>query len=201
MVLVDVIRILQNMPGQHRENLFFRLDWPAATSLRIPATVVAEAGSHPIPSRPIIAFASAISCSLTLITCPRDRKTARKLFRQETGAPILIAVASVLRLLHRCPWCLGSSSILVRSALGRGARTSDASGAEPSACTTLNFGKRSIRPMLQHLLESLAERRAVPHIAAGNNDWSGTCQLHCCINSKATVFCPSMRNGLIEFAT
>ena len=43
---------------------------PAAVSLRIPASVAADAGSQPIPHSPMIAFASAISCSVTFSTTP-----------------------------------------------------------------------------------------------------------------------------------
>jgi len=68
---------------------------PAAVSLRMPATVAAEAGSHPIPQSPTMALASAISCSVTFSTTPCELSTSRRAFGQDTGSPILIAVARV----------------------------------------------------------------------------------------------------------
>ena len=95
-IAVNVIRILQYVPGQHRHHIRIRrASTPAAVSFRMPASVAAEAGSHPIPHCPMIAFASAISCSDTFSTNPLDVVTSSNALGQETGSPILIAVASV----------------------------------------------------------------------------------------------------------
>ncbi len=67
------------------------------------ARVVAEAGSQPILSAPMMALASAMSCSSTEVTQPSLQSTARRAFFQLTGAPILIAVARVRA------WCTRSS--------------------------------------------------------------------------------------------
>ena len=69
--------------------------FPRAVSLRNAASVVADAGSQPMPSRPIIAFASAISSSVTSMTKPLLCWTARSAFFHERGLPMRIAVAAV----------------------------------------------------------------------------------------------------------
>ena len=55
-------------PRPHRARIT-----PDSVSLRIPARVAADAGSQPIPHRPITALASAISCSVTFSTTPSRR--------------------------------------------------------------------------------------------------------------------------------
>ena len=68
---------------------------PAAVSFRIPASVAAEAGSDPMPHCPMIAFASAISCSLTFSTIPLVTVISCSALGHETGSPMRMAVASV----------------------------------------------------------------------------------------------------------
>ena len=54
---------------------------PASVSFRIPASVAAEAGSQPMPHCPMMALASAISCSLTFSTTPLVTVTSCERFR------------------------------------------------------------------------------------------------------------------------
>lgn len=71
-VLVDVIRVLQDVAREDRHHVRVRSHYPAAVSFLIPASVAAEAGSQPMPHWPMIALASAISCSVTLSTTPLE---------------------------------------------------------------------------------------------------------------------------------
>ena len=50
--------------------------------------MTAEAGSQPMPSSPIIAFASAISCSVTCSTSPRTNATREALSATRAGADL-----------------------------------------------------------------------------------------------------------------
>src|SRR5579875_3221685 len=68
---------------------------PPATSFLSPASVTAEAGSHPRPSAPISAFASAISNSETCSQRPPVLWRALTALRHEAGLPIRIAEARV----------------------------------------------------------------------------------------------------------
>ena len=106
---------------------------PLAASFRTAANVVADAGSQPIPSRPIAAFASAISSSVTSTAVPPVKRRARSAFFHEHGAPIRIAVAAV------CGWSIGSRT----AAPERHSRTN---GLAPSACTTTKRGGCFTRP-------------------------------------------------------
>jgi len=54
---------------------------PAAVNFLMPASVAAEAGSQPMPQRPMMALASAISCSLTLPTRPPLDSTSNLVHR------------------------------------------------------------------------------------------------------------------------
>ena len=64
-------------------------------SFLIPASVAADAGSQPIPARPITALASAISCSLTLSTTPCVARISFSALGHDTGSPMRMAVARV----------------------------------------------------------------------------------------------------------
>ena len=68
---------------------------PLSRSFLAPAREQQEAGSAPMPAASSLAFASMISCSVTCSTTPLLQVTARMLFGQETGLPILMAVAMV----------------------------------------------------------------------------------------------------------
>ena len=61
---------------------------PSATSFFSPASVTAEAGSHPMPSAPISALASAISRSDTCSHHPPVDTRIRTAFFHEAGLPI-----------------------------------------------------------------------------------------------------------------
>ena len=103
-IVAHVIGIFEDMPGEHGDTDSSVESFRPRPNLRIPATVVAEAGSQPMPSRPIMALASAISCSVTVMMLPCDRSTARSAFFQETGAPIFMAVARVRGLETTSMW-------------------------------------------------------------------------------------------------
>ena len=68
-----------------------RLIRPSARSRSVAASVVAEAGSQPMPSHPIAAFAAAIAGSDTSVAKPPVKRTARRAFFHDAGAPIRIA--------------------------------------------------------------------------------------------------------------
>ena len=124
----------------------------------MPASVAAIAGSQPMPQRPMIAFASAISCSVTFSTTPPEVATSCSAFGQETGSPILIAVASVC----------GSVN-------GGAARTVGAvhQVVERRGAFGLNHGEArqlADEAELVQFAQSLAECRRIAEIAAGQND-------------------------------
>src|SRR2546425_613879 len=137
----------------------------------MPATVVAEAGSHPTPSRPITALASAISRSLTLKTWPPVARTARNDFFQETGEPILMAVARV----SGCS--TGTSASLLRGAWAELFRSSlankCASGAAPSACTMVNLGRRLMTPSSNNSRKPLPSAAQLPIFPPGTTPPTG----------------------------
>ena len=66
---------------------------PAEVSLRIPASVAADAGSQPIPHLPITALASAISCSVTFSTTPSLTSSSCSAFGQD-GFDLVATVPS-----------------------------------------------------------------------------------------------------------
>eukprot|EP00828_Plagiopyla_frontata_P045420 TRINITY_DN7766_c0_g1_i2.p1 TRINITY_DN7766_c0_g1~~TRINITY_DN7766_c0_g1_i2.p1 ORF type:complete len:151 (+),score=17.66 TRINITY_DN7766_c0_g1_i2:66-518(+) len=68
---------------------------PASTSFLAPATEQHDAGSAPMPAASTIALASIISCSETSSTTPLLHSSPRMDFFQDTGLPILMAVAMV----------------------------------------------------------------------------------------------------------
>ena len=125
----------------------------------MPASVAAEAGSQPMPHWPMIAFASAISCSVTRSTTPFVVSISNCAFGHDTGSPILIAVASVSGCSLRNEMRLPPSLACIR-------RKGDA----PSACTTARRGSRSMKPEFVHLAQPFAEGRNVAEIAAGQHD-------------------------------
>ena len=66
---------------------------PAATNFLIPATVVALAGSQPMPQAPMAALASAISCSVARSTTARRWSSEVKQFAE--GFAVCADVAEV----------------------------------------------------------------------------------------------------------
>src|SRR5690349_23605515 len=106
---------------------------PLSRKRRIPASVVADAGSQPIPSRPITALASRIFSSSTSSTMPFVNLSTCNAFRQERGEPMEIAVAQVLGLLTMVSDCKPDSTVRTR-------------GFAPEACTITILGTLEINP-------------------------------------------------------
>ena len=81
MVLDNRVTILHEIAGQNREHAFTGFDYSICdTSLRIPAKPAAEAGSQPMPTRSIAAFALSISSSETASTMPSVSRITRQAF-------------------------------------------------------------------------------------------------------------------------
>ena len=127
----------------------------SATSLRSPASVVAEAGSQPMPSRPIISLASPISSSVTSSTMPWLKFNPRIAFFQDFGLPMRIAVATV------SGRSTGTSSPLPL-------RQNCASGLAPAACTTTSFGTFSISPCAFISSSALPKAELLPRFPPGH---------------------------------
>ena len=174
--------------------------FPAATSFLIPATVVAEAGSQPMPSRPIMALASAISCSLTVITCPPERNTARRAFLPRNRRADFDRRRQRVRIFHRRHGV--RQMLAARRLLGVERREKARNRRRAFRLNHAQLRQAVDQSQIEHLLKSLAERRAVAHVSAGNHHMvrapaSGTAASARTRQSSG----PSMRNGLIEFAT
>ena len=130
---------------------------PRAQSFLAPASEAAEAGSQPIPLRPMIALASAISCSVTDSTTPPLVCTSRSAFSHETGAPIRMRRQGfrILDVLDR----------LARAALEK---------VEERRCS-LRLDNGKLRESIDdthlfQLSQSLAECRNIAEIATGQDE-------------------------------
>ena len=132
----------------------------AARNLRSPARVAAEAGSQPMPSRPMTALASAISSSVTSSTWPPVLRTPRRDFFQERGLPMRMAVAMVSGSVTGESFC-GLVLPELGKGIGSGGLHHDhARGAVDEA-------------EAQQLVKGLAEGGGVAEVAAGNDEVVG----------------------------
>jgi hypothetical protein len=93
-VVVDRSRVLEQVPGQDADDVFVAS--PAVgNQLSQSRDGGSDAGSQPMPSLPMTAFARQ-SRLQTVSTSPPHTSSTRIAFGHDTGAPILIAVARVV---------------------------------------------------------------------------------------------------------
>ncbi len=135
----------------------------------MPATVVAEAGSQPMPSRPMMALASAISCSLTVMMLPCERRTARSAFFHETGAPIFMAVASVRGFATGVDFVRKAiaSAAIVWHGFRPGKQMRERGCA--FGLNDAEFRQAIDQAEAKHFVETFSERGAIAHVSAGND--------------------------------
>ena len=145
-VAINVIGVLQHIAGQHRDHIRVAAH-DARRSLRMPARVAAEAGSQPMPHRPITALASAISCSVTFSTTPPEVTHLVERFGPRDRIADLDGGGQGFRDAH------GVEARAVGCA-----HTGRRRAPTPSAWITARRGRRSISPSCSHLAQRLCRR-------------------------------------------
>ena len=188
-VAVDVVGVLQDVAGEDRDHIRVARMTPAAVSLRMPASVAAEAGSQPMPHWPIMRLGVGDLLLGHLLHHAVRRAHLVQRFGPRDRIADLDGGGQRLGMLRRRESSRPSAAHAVRRTARRlrpESRRGAASGrSDPSARIS-----RSALPNAEML----------PRLPPGSTIQSGAFQSRWSIISTMMVFWPSMRKGLIELS-